>query len=425
MKVKFLMTGLLGLISVAAFAQKGELNNAKEKYDSYTVEKNAKITQSNAAKDIADAKTSIDKASVNEKTSALPLTFALKGAIYSSLAIADTVPATSLPNFKIADEALTKAKTLDSAKHENKAMIDNAYRNLAQYSFDKGRVEFENKKYDQAYQSFDYFRQVLPDDTTALYVTGLAAANQGNTDPKYYGYAITNYKKLLTANYSKNAGIYEDLSSIYLSIKDTTNAFNTISDGVAKYPNDNDLRKREIEIGLQTGRQDMLITTVDAAIAADPKNKTLYYYDGLTYSQIAEAYGAKEKKSKVDADKVSFHQKKIDNYAKAAVQYKKAVDLDPNYFEANLNLGYVLINPAIDEYNAANKLPTNKQKEYEAAIAKSKADFEAAKPYLQKAVDLNPKSVDALNNLKTYYLGVQDTADANKIQKQIEALGGN
>jgi len=113
MKIKLLMTGLFGLISVAALAQKGELNNAKEKYDKYDLERANKLTQAQGKTDLQDAKTSIDKASVNEKTSVMPLTFALKGAIYSSLALEDTVPATSLPNFKIADEALTKAKSLD------------------------------------------------------------------------------------------------------------------------------------------------------------------------------------------------------------------------------------------------------------------------------------------------------------------------
>jgi len=420
-----MMTGFLGLISVAAFAQKGELSNAKEKYDTYTVAKQSKITMSQATQNIQDAKTSIDKASVNDKTANLPLTFALKGAIYSSLALQDTVPATSMPNFKIADDALTKAKSLDSAKHENKAMIDAAYLNLAQYQFDKGRTDYANKKYDEAYKSFDYFRQVLPNDTTALYVTGLAAANQGSVDAKYYGYAITNYKRLLATNYSKNPETYESLSSIYLMTKDTADAFKTVSDGVAKYPSDNNLRRKEIEIGLQSGKQDMLLSTVDAAIAADPKNATLYYYDGLTYSQIAESYGAQVKKVKDAPGKAALLQKKADNFSKAAAQYKKSLDINPNDFPTNLNLGYVLISPAIDEYNAANQLPTSKQKEYTAAVAKAKADFEAAKPYLLKAVDLNPKSVDALNNLKTYYLGVQDTADANKIQKQIEALPSN
>lgn len=423
MKIKLLMTGLLGLISVAALAQKGELNNAKDKYDKYNVERANKLTMTQGVQDLKDARTSIDKASTNEKTANLPLTFALKGSIYSALALQDSVAATSLPNFKTADEALTKAKSLDSAKHENKQLIDNAYRNLAQYSFDKGRAEFQNKKYTDAYKDFDYFRQVLPDDTTALYVTGLAAANAGTTDPKYNAYAISSYNKLIATNYSQNPAIYQDLASIYIANKDTAAAFKIAGEGVAKYPNNNDLRRREIEIGLQSGKQDMLISKIEAAVASDPKNKTLYYYEGLTYSQIAESYATQQKKTKVAADKAALQQKKIDNFSKAAEQYKKALAIDPNYFEANLNLGYVLISPAIDEYNAANQLPANKQKEYTAAVAKAKADFNAAKPYLQKATELNPKSVDALNNLKTYYLGIQDTANANATQKKIEALG--
>jgi hypothetical protein len=55
-----------------------------------------------------------------------------------------------------------------------------------------------------------------------------------------------------------------------------------------------------------------------------------------------------------------------------------------------LNLGYVIISPAIDAYNAANKLPTNQQKAYDAAMAKANAQFDLAKPYLLKAVELNP-----------------------------------
>jgi len=424
MKIKLLMTGLMGLVSVAAFAQKGELNNAKDKYDQYSVEKANKITQVQGAKDLADAKTSIDKASVNEKTASMPLTFALKGAIYSSLVTQDTIPANKAANFTIAEEALKKARSLDSAKQENKTMIHDASLNLASYQFDLGRTEFQNKKYEDAYKSFDYYHQIAPDDTLALYVTGISAANAGDSNAKYYGYAISSYTKLLTTNYSNKPGIYYDLTNIYLVTKDTTNALKTVSAGVAAYPADNNLRRREIEIGLQSGKQDVLVNKIQTAIAADPKNKTLYYYLGLTYSQIAESYGNQQKKTKVVADKEALETKKIDNFHLAAEQYKKAVDIDPEYFEANLNLGYVTLNPAIDEYNAANQLPTSKQKEYVAAVAKSKADFEAARPYLQKAVDLNPKSYDALNNLKTYYLGTQNTTKANEIQKQMDALGG-
>jgi len=60
----------------------------------------------------------------------------------------------------------------------------------------------------------------------------------------------------------------------------------------------------------------------------------------------------------------------------------------------------------------AVKLPANQQKQYEAMRAKADAQFDLALPYLQKAVALNPKSADALTNLRNYYRGKYDPAPA-------------
>ena len=117
-----------------------------------------------------------------------------------------------------------------------------------------------------------------------------------------------------------------------------------------------------------------------------------------------------------------LQKEKAGNYEKAAEMYKKAIEIDPNYFDAVLNIGYVILNPAIDTYNAAQQLPAAKQKEYDAALLKSKAQFDAAKPYLEKATELQPNTVDAWKNLKTYYIGVQNAAKANEIQKKIDEL---
>ena len=155
----------------------------------------------------------------------------------------------------------------------------------------------------------------------------------------------------------------------------------------------------------------------------------LYYYSGLTYAQIADAANANSAKAKDDATKKTLYQTALEDYSKATDFYKKALEIDPDYFEANYNLGYSLMRPAIDQYNAANKLPASKQKEYEGMIAKANAQFDLAKPYLQKAVDINPKSVDALNNLRNYYRGKSDpahkaeyAAKAEELKKQIDAL---
>ncbi|WP_184549124.1 tetratricopeptide repeat protein [Mucilaginibacter sp. FT3.2] len=412
MKIKLLMAGLLGLVSATTFAQKGELNNAKSEYEKYEGLRGTPLAKTS----LTAARTSIDKAAVNEKTATLPLTYALKAAIYSTFANQDSVATTSLPLFTAAEEAVKKAKELDT-KEENKQIIQTADLNLAQYQLTKGVAEYGAGKYDLAYKSFDYYRTILPEDTNAVYYTGLSASNSGN-----YAAAITNYNKLLTLKFSKNQTIYLDLSSVYLLNKDTTNALKAVSDGVAKYPANTELRKREIEISLQTGKEKEVLEKIQAALTADPKNKTLYYYAGLTYSQTAEAIIKEQGKTKDPVAKNKLQVSKVENYDKAAEMYKKALEIDPNYFEANLNLGYVIINPAIDQYNAANKLPANKQKEYDAAIAKANATFDQAKPYLQKAVDLNPKSIDALTNLRTYYLGKKDDANASKLKAQIDAL---
>ncbi|WDF53600.1 tetratricopeptide repeat protein [Mucilaginibacter sp. KACC 22063] len=415
MKIGIFMTGLLSVVATATFAQKGELSNAQSELDKYEASRQNSITAALATQSITNAKTSIDKAAANEKTAALPQTFALKGAVYSALALRDTVPATSAPLFSTADEAQKKAIQLDT-KGENKKLIDYTNRNLAQYQLTKGVKEYQAKKFGDAYKSFDYYRTIMPEDTNAIYYTGLAAVNSEN-----YPAAITNYNKLLTTNYSGKDKIYQDLTSIYLASKDTAGALKIADEAVAKFPNNGEFRKRAIEIELQSGKQQEVLSKITSAIAADPKNKTLYYYAGLTYSGLAEN-AAKSLKAAAPAAKAALQKTKEENFTKAADMYKKALEIDPNYFEANLNLGFVLINPAIDAYNAANKLPASKQKEYDAAVAKANAMFDAAGPYLKKAVELNPKSPDALGNLKTYYLGKKDQAHAAEVQKQIDAL---
>ncbi|HVW94921.1 MAG TPA: tetratricopeptide repeat protein [Mucilaginibacter sp.] len=429
MKMKLLMTCLLGIASVTAFAQKGELKDAQSNYDTYSGLRSAKAgpLKTKADASLKDAQTAIDKAASNNKTANMPQTYALKAAIYSALAAGDTVASTSAPLFATADEAVAKAKELDS-KNEYKTLIDDANINLAQYKLTAGVKDYQNKKYEDAYKEFDYYRTKLPTDTNAIYYTALAATNAADAakDPKYYKLALDNYANLVKTNYTGAPKAYLDMSSIYLILKDTTNAIKISEEGIAKFPGDASLRKREIEIALQSGKQNDVLSKIQSAIANDPKNKELYYYLGLTYVQLADADDAKSNKEKND----DFHAKAVANYAKAADAYKKALEIDPDYFEANMNLGYALMKPALDIYNAAQLLPTSKQKEYDAAMAKSDAMLDLAKPYLQKAVDLKPKDIDALTNLRSYYRGKSDKATAaeNKakaaeLKKQIDAVG--
>ncbi|MBK0379468.1 tetratricopeptide repeat protein [Mucilaginibacter segetis] len=414
MKIKILMVGLLGLITATTFAQKKELSTAQAEYDKYLAFKDAQ--KALAVPSLEKAKEAIDKAAANDKTAQLAQTYALKGAVYSAYAENDTIANTSAQYFNTAQEALKKAKELDE-KGEYKGVVDNAYRALANNKIKEGVAQYKAGNYDGAYKAFDFYRSVAPNDTTALLYTGLSAYNAGN-----YAAAIDNYKNLVNTDYSDRETIYDEMSSAYLFNKDTTGALNAITQGLTKFPSSSKLRKKEIEISLQSGKQKEVLNKILSAINNDPQNKSLYYYAGLVYSQTADDAVKQLKDAKTPADKTKLDQIKTENFAKAAEMYKKALAIDPDYFEANLNMGYVVIAPAIEIYNAAVKLPANKQKEYEAAIAKANVQFDLAKPYLLKAVELNPKSIDALTNLMTYYSGKQDSANVAKIKKQIDEL---
>jgi len=430
MKIKVLMTALLGLTAAGAFAQKGELDKANENYAKFD---GLRSNMAIAKPAIALAKTSIDKAAANQKTAALPQTFALKAAIYASLAASEADAAVAATEYTTAADALKKAEELDTKK-ENTSLIQHASREMAQIQLDKGVKAFQAKSYDDAYKAFDAGRQIVPEDTTLVLYTAISASNAKN-----YPAAITNYNKLVTTDYKNKVQAYNDLTSLYMMNKDTAGAVKAISAAVEKYPGNSDLRKREIEVSLLAGQQGDLIGKIEAAVKADPNNKALYYYEGLTYSQIAETAATKLKaaiknapkpaaktapgaKPAVDPAIEKLKQERLENLTKSAEQYKKALAIDPNYFEAVLNLGYVTIAPGIDLYNDAQQLPVSQTKLYDAQMTKAKAQFELAKPYVLKAVELNAQSVDALTNLKSYYLGTRDDVNANAVQKKIDAL---
>jgi len=416
MKIKLLAGGMLLLMSATAFAQKGELSNAQDNFTKY---EKFKMLGSNAVGlSLKAAKESIDKASANDKTATLTQTYALKGAIYAVLSVQDSVAATAAPLYATAEENLKKAKEADT-KGEYKEMITMGFTNLAQYDRNQGVISYKAQKFADAYGYFEKYRVILPEDTDAMYFSGLSAA-LGNK----FQEAITEYNRLLPTKYTRNAEIYYELSNLYLNLKDTANSVKVVAEGIAKYPANSDLRKRQIELYLRMGKQQEVINLLQSAIATDPKNKTFYYYGGFTYTQMGDMIDGTQKKTKAGPDKDKMEQAKLDDYSKAGELFKKALELDPNFFEANLNMGYVTLRPGIDMYNDAQQLPSSKQKEYDAQVAKAGNMMDAAKVYILKAVELNPKSSDALINLKTYYMGKHDMANANETQKKIDALKG-
>ncbi|WP_291402240.1 tetratricopeptide repeat protein [Daejeonella sp.] len=391
MKIKsFILAAVFSASSLLVFAQKGELASAKSNYEKFVSLKEANSLMLGLT-NINSAKTSIDKAVANEKTSIDPASWTYKAMIYGELALLDTVPATSKLLFDEALSAHKKAVELDKAG-ANKANLDNLFGSVfSQYELNQGVKAYQSNNFEGAYNAFNNALTYRPGDTTITYYTGLSAINSKN-----YKAGISKYEELIKTNFSANQAIYVDLVKLYSMEGDTAKAISIASEGAAKF-NDSQLATMEIEFSLMSGKEKEVITKITEQAKKNPTNKTYPYYLGIAYSTLGDNVKAEE-------------------------SYAKAVELDPAFTDAYINLGGVILNKGIILFNEANKLPQNKQKEYDDMIKQANVEFDRALPYLDKATSLDPKSRLALDNLKTYYLVKRNQAKVDEITAKIEAL---
>jgi tetratricopeptide (TPR) repeat protein len=102
--------------------------------------------------------------------------------------------------------------------------------------------------------------------------------------------------------------------------------------------------------------------------------------------------------------------------------YLKAIEIKADYFDPYYNLGAMHFNTAAELANEANKIPFSKQKEYDAAIAKAKAAFEKAQPYLEKALELQPDDSNTMVSLQQLYAQLKLNDKSLEMKKRREGV---
>lgn len=387
MKMKsFILAVAVTGISLTASAQKSAVSSAKTEYEKFLA---IKAQPKLAIPSLKAAKEAIDKAVVHEKTKEDVNAWTYKALIYAELASEKTTANADV--ITQAEEAIQKASSLDNAG-ANKDKLKTANQTLYYLQVQKGKEFYDKKDYTKAYTEFNKGLKYAPGDTTAAYAAGISAMYA-----KDYPNAIARYNELLKTDYSQLEGVYSNLSILYAGQKDTASAIRVLSEGVKRFPKSTDLATREIEFSLMSGKQKEIIEKITQQVAANPTNRLYPFYLGIAYNATGDNKKAEE-------------------------AYKKAIEVDPNYTDAYINIGGLIMNNGIDMYNRANKLPTSKVAEYNALKKQSSAEFDRALPYLQKSVELDPKSNIALQNLKKYYSIKNNTAKVAEIDAKIKAL---
>jgi tetratricopeptide (TPR) repeat protein len=348
-------------------------------------------------KEYDKAKIAIDKAILDPKTGISAKTWKYRGDIYFDIAESPEPAVKAIdPNaIKTAYESYLKAMELDT-KNAYKEDISKRLPIIANRFANKGIEAYKAKNYEEAITSFETSVLITEKssgkiDTSLIFNAALAAQNVNN---------VAKSRELLTKLISykyPEPEIYRSMARTYMVDKDTTKAMEYIAMGRQAYPADNNLMIDELNVYLARGQSKQMLEKMEMAAAADPKNKSLQFALAATYDNM----GKKEQ---------------------AEQGYLKAIEIDPAYFDAYYNLGAMFYNQAVETFNKANSLPPSKQKEYDAGIAKSKAEFGKALPHLEKALQLEPNDKNTLLSLKEIYARLGDYGKSNEMKKRIEAM---
>lgn len=385
------ITLILFLICSATFAfgQKSNLRKAEKDIQQFEdIKSTGELSL--GIKNLRDGKEAIDKAKEHDKTKDLPETWVYAALIEANRALA--IEDEKEDAVKNAKEAIAKAKELDD-KEKFAENIDVAQQILGQVYFNSGVKAWEAEDFANAYTNFDNALEFLPGDTTLIYYGGIAAIQ--NQD---YDNAVKKYEEILPfTDFTEHKTVSADLPKLYLSKQDTAKALEYAKKATQAYPDDNDIAVQNIELNLMTGNEDQVISDIEEQVSKDPQNDNLFYYLGIARSASGDVEKSRE-------------------------AYKKALEINPDHAEANMNIAVNIMNSVREDLNAMNANRELSNDEYAAGLEKIKEDIQEALPYLKKSTELNPNDIDSWRNIKSYYDFMQDEEKSKEVQAKIDSL---
>ncbi|ACU04368.1 MULTISPECIES: tetratricopeptide repeat protein [Pedobacter] len=300
-----------------------------------------------------------DKAIADEKSKNLPDAWSYRALFASRIALVDSVDQNNAKaNQKIAEEAIAKAKSLDE-KGTEKENIETASVNVENALRNRAIYAFNKKNFAGALEAFNEITAKSPNDTTMYVNAGVTAKELQN-----YPEVVKNFKKAIDLNYKDSKILYSEIVSItFEKMKDSVAGLNLLKEASAKYPDDSYFIGMETDLYIKKGDIAKSQEMLQKLIAKDPKNAIYQYLMGDTY-------------------------------------YKQALEIQTK----------------------RNALDVKKTKEFNEMGAKMTKLIDQSVPYYKAALELDPKNVNALENLKIIYLFKDDKVNYEVVNKKLAEL---
>ena len=420
MKKSILAVALIGATSLS-FSQRGEIRDA----ESAVEDKNFKeaLTQLDIAKPLL----------ADEKDKWVVRYHLAKAKTHGNLA------STKSGDEMISDmdTALKSVESVLAMENDNEEAL--AYQNKLRQTMVQTAIDGQgNGNYDMAEKLLYKTYELDRNDTVMLYYAASAAVNG-----KIYDKALSHYQKLLDIGFdgsteqfiainketgeeeifeSKNmrdisvkTGEYSDPSQkktpsltgeiaknitlIYIQEDQPDKALEAIKKAKEENPDDVSLLQAEADLYYRIGKIDKYDEVMKEVVRIDPENPSLYYNLGVASEQLGDEKSSKE-------------------------YYKKAIELDSEMVNAYINLAALTLNKERDIVEEMNSLGNSRadNKKYQELNEQKKQFYKDALPYLEKASELDPKNMSALQTKLNIYYQLEMNEKAKALQEKINSL---
>jgi tetratricopeptide (TPR) repeat protein len=337
----------------------------------------------------------LDMALENEKTKDWAKTYYAKGMVYKAAATSENEEFKKLSEYPLLD-ATNNFETALTARGvaSIQTILEIAMLNLPNEIINSAVTYYNDENYKAAFVFFKKAYELkklelygAETDTAIIYNTALMAQRSEDFDN-----AIKYYNMAVELNYGAG-DTYVLLADAHKQSGDTASYVKSLKSGFEKYPENQSLLGTLTNYFLiESDNPKEAIEYLDLAISKDPSNSRLFSGKAMFYDQMGDT-------------------------EKSITNYKKAIELDNEFFEAQFNLGVLYFNQGIALTNVANEIKANDLY----AIAKEKADnkFKESIPFLERAYELNKEDKSLANTLSQLYYRLQMDDKYEAINKEI------
>ncbi|NVJ86066.1 MAG: tetratricopeptide repeat protein [Algoriphagus sp.] len=396
---KLILSMVLVGATTLAFGQKKVVRSA---------EKNLK------SGDYATALSEIEAALQDPETGSDPETTLLKAQIYLGMFSSDSSNTmetlekgnssfdTFMEAFKMGGEDKENGVGKDIWEEDIPGAPDNLRPNsinkLKNVSFDKAIAQYNVDDFEMAYEFFNLAGMVDPKDTTIHYNAGFLANDLGRFED-----AKKHFMTLLDVpGYNKLNAYYFLVQILSTEQKNPEGAYDIVMRAKEEYPSDKVLAEYEIQLLLQLNKMDEAMAQIKEALANDPENTSLLLRSGYLKEQSGDIDGA-------------------------LADYKKSVEIDPNFYEGNYYTAALLIERAREVLSELNSLSDEEWEKRSQSMGEEANGYYAdAVKYFEKALEIRPDDTGIMEILYQIHTRLKNDAEAEKYNKKlIELLGPN